>query len=386
MNYIIIDTNIVYGDFFLESTAWKKLLWLNHYSECQVCVPKFVYNEIIKKYGDSIAGVINAVKKVGNEAARYRIPGIEVSKLRKKKLVEAYDADFLKLLQTEGIEVIPYPQDNGYLAKIADRYFEHKKPFDVNKLSFQDAIIWYSLIDFVEEKGTDDEFFFLTYNNKDFADKDDVNLLHEELLQELTNEQREVIHLYNGLEEFFDHNEELLDAYEEELEAQQEEQIEQLQYEVMEYFSGITSFYTQRKLYDILFDKNMLSDYLESELLNTYFESDYGEGWGEDLQMDEDSLVITDVTAEFDEDLGGYVIFHFSVDAEYAVVEKNPMYEDPDDEEFLYEYGHSDTFDLQLQVDFRIDDSLLEAEDMDTIDTVDMEEYIHYSKPEIIGW
>ena len=307
MNYIIIDTNIVYGDFFLESKAWKKLLHLNHYSECQVCVPEFVYNEIVKKYGDSIASVINAVKKVGNDASRYRIPGIEVNKLQRKKLVEAYSENFSKRLQAEEIEIIPYPQDNDYLERIAERYFNHQKPFDVNKLSFQDAIIWYSLIDFVEEKGTDDEFFFLTYNNKDFADKDDVNLLHEELLQELTDEQQKVIHLYNGLEEFFNHNEGLLDAYEEELEAQREEQIEQLQDEVKEYLSAITSFDTQQKLYDILLNQNMLADYLESELLNTYFESDYGEGWGEDLQMDEDSLNITDVTVEFDEDLGGYV-------------------------------------------------------------------------------
>ena len=167
MNYIIIDTNIVYGDFFLESKAWKKLLHLNHYSECQVCVPEFVYNEIVKKYGDSIASIINAVKKVGNDASRYRIPGIEVNKLQRKKLVEAYSEDFSKRLQAEGIEIIPYPQDNDYLERIAERYFNHQKPFDVNKLSFQDAIIWYSLIDFVEEKGTDDEFFFLTYNNKD---------------------------------------------------------------------------------------------------------------------------------------------------------------------------------------------------------------------------
>lgn len=383
MNYIVIDTNIVYGDFFLESKAWKKLLRLNHYSECQVCIPEFVYNEIVKKYGDSIAGVINAVKKVGNEIVKYRLPGIEMSRLQKKKLVEAYSKDFLRLLREEQIEVIPYPQDNDYLAKIAARYFEHKKPFDVNKLSFQDAIIWYSLIDFVEEKGTDNEFFFLSYNNKDFADKDDVNLLHEELLQELTAEQQEVIHLYNGLEQFFTHNEELLDAYEEELEAQREEQVEQIQDQVKKYYSGISSFDTHKKLYDMLFAQNMLSDYLESELLNTYFESDYGEGWGEDLQMNEDSLDITDVTVEFEGDLEGYVLFQFYVYAEYAVAQINPMYEDSDDEEFLYEYGHSDSFDLQLQVDFRIDDSLLELEDLDT---VDMEDYVHYSKPEITGW
>ncbi len=380
MNYIIIDTNIVYGDFFLESKAWKKLLRLNHYSECQICVLQFVYNEIVKKYGDSISGVLNAVKKVGNDVTKYRIPGIDVSKLRKKKLVEAYSTEFSKLLQDEGIEVIPYPQDNDYLERIAERYFKHQKPFDVNKLSFQDAIIWYSLIDFAEERGTDNEFFFVTYNSKDFADENDVNLFHKELLQELKDEQREAIHLYNGLDEFFDHNEELYEAYEEELEIQREEQIEQLQDEVKTYFSGITSFDIQQKLYDILFDQNMLSDYLESELLNTYFDTDYGEGWGEDLQLDEDSINLADIAVEFDEDLGGYVVFYFSVDAEYAVVEKNPMYEDSEDEEFLYDYGHSDTFDLQLQVDFRIDDSILKEDDMEN---TDLEEYIHYTNPDI---
>ena len=76
-------------------------------------------------------------------------------------------------------------------------------------------------------------------------------------------------------------------------------------------------------------------------------------------------------------------MFDFSVNADYAVVEKNPMYEDSDDEEFLYEYGHNSTFDLQLQVDFKVDDSLLEVEDLEA---VDVEDYIQYSKPEIIGW
>lgn len=380
MNYIIVDTNIVYGDFFLESKAWKKLLYLNHYSECQVCVPQFVYNEILKKYGDSIAGVLNAVKKVGNDVIRYRIPGIETGKLRKKQIVEAYTKEFSRLLQEEGIEVIPYPQDSDYLERISERYFAYQKPFDVNKLSFQDAIIWYSLIDFAEEQGADNNFFFVTYNSKDFADENDVNLFHRELLQELTDEQRGALHLYNGLDEFFVHNRELLDTYEREQEEQREEQIEGLQNKVKAYFAGITSFEAQEKLYDILFEQCMLSDYMESELLNTYFESDYGGGWGEDLQLDETSIYISDVISEFDSDLRGYVTFYFSVDAEFAVVERNPMYEDSEDEEFLYDCGHNDTFDLQFQADFRIDDSILKEEDLDNID---LEEYIHYTNPDI---
>ena len=49
LNYIIVDTNMFYLNFYMESIEWKKLLWLNKQEDFKIICPEFIFEEVIKK-------------------------------------------------------------------------------------------------------------------------------------------------------------------------------------------------------------------------------------------------------------------------------------------------------------------------------------------------
>ena len=90
--------------------------------------------------------------------------------------------------------------------KISYKYFNNKKPFDENKVSFQDAIIWESIVEYCN-KEEPDNIVFISNNHKDFADRDKINI-HEDLIEDIPN-----ISYYNSLSSFLDHEEDDLRDY-----------------------------------------------------------------------------------------------------------------------------------------------------------------------------
>lgn len=378
MHYIIVDTNIVYGNFYLESMDWKKLLWLNKWEQCEICVPKFVVDEIIKKYKECISKTINELKKVKEDVKRYRLSELNLGNLDKKKYVEKYENEMQKIIKNEKIRILPYPENKNYIKKISERYFQNIKPFDVNKPSFQDAIIWYSILDFVKNGTVDDKFYFITKNNKDFAEPKNENKFHQQLLNDLSEEEKKQVSLYHNIGVFYEKNQNLIDEYKEE--TQKEEKLLNLQKIVKEYIKCIYRFEDNINLKKIIIDENIVQDYIESDLLNSDFENDYGDvGWGEDAYIDELVLLDKETEIEFSEELKGYTTFETSAEIGYSVVTKNPLYEDSEDEEFLYESNHNKEYNLRIQLSFEINREILNQDESKEV----VGEYIYFSDPEI---
>lgn len=384
MYYIIVDTNIVYNDFYLESKDWQKLCWLNKWKRCEICIPEFVVDEIIKKYKECIAKTINWLKKVKGDVKRYHLSNINLDNLDKKEYVEKYVRDFGALLEDEGIRKIPYPNSKEYIKQISKRYFLNMKPFDIDKPSFQDAIIWYSILDFVRSGEKDDKFYFITNNNRDFADPKDKNQFHQQLLEELSEEEKNQLSLYHNIEIFLKDHEDLIEECKEECKEEYKEEVEEeiqnIQEIIEEYIKSICMFEERIDLKEIIIDNNIVQDFIESDLLNSNFENEYGDiGWGEADYIEEAVLIEEGTEIEFLEDLKGYATFEVNVEVDYSVVTKNPLYEDVDDEEFLYERNHHKDYVLQIQFSFNVDKEILNEEDPKEI----IEEYVQFYKAEI---
>ena len=356
MHYIIIDTNIVYGTFYLESNDWKRLLRLNKWEKCEVCVPEFVVDEIIKKYRDCISKTINELKKVKDDVKRYHLSEISLGDLKKNQYVDKYARELQIRLENEHIRILPYPNHKEYIKQISKRYFQNIKPFDINKSSFQDVIIWYSILDFVRGSEAEDRFYFITKNSKDFAESEDKNKFHQQLLEDLSEEERERVSLYHNIEIFYEKNQDLLNDYEDEIENQKEEDLQKVQEIVKEYINSICLFENNKDLKKMVIDDNIVEDYIESDLLNSSFENDYGDvGWGEEVYTEDSFLLEEETEVEFTEDLKGYAIFEVNVEVGYSVVTKNPLYEDSDDDEFLYDGNHHKEYNLYIQLSFEIE-------------------------------
>lgn len=376
MNYIFFDTNIVYGSFFLDSKELKSLLQLAKGNDYQVCMFEFVYNEILKKYNDAIRETVKKVRSAQNDFNKYQISGVDFNAIKKSNIIKQYSVRFNELLALNNIKIISYPQKNCYVKNIAHRYFAHKKPFDANKLSFQDAIIWYSLVDFLEGIDIDDDqIHFISNNTKDFAETGNSDVFHGDLLEELPEESRDIIHFYKDIDSFILANGDFDGLHNE----KEEERLSIIGSKVVEILEGVSNLEKADKISEILVESDIIKNYIESDLMNSAISGEYDVGWGEDVYLDFSSVSIKHVDVDWEDRFDGYISFYINIDGDYSIVYKNPMYEkDYDDEEFIYESANEE-FELQITMGFYIQIDVLDdytLEDIEDIANRGIMEYI----------
>lgn len=208
MSYLIIlDTNIILNDFYFKSSDMKKLLKYTRHEPVDLCITKFNYNEILKKYRDEIRPLVKKVMGTKNDLIKLGASGIiDFENLKAEKITGKYK-DFLdKIIVENSIKIIDYPTSNDITEKISFKYFNNIKPFDENKVSFQDAIIWESIVEYCNDNEPEN-IAFISNNHKDFANKDQ-NSIHEDLEADVPD-----LSYYSSLSAFLESEEDNLRDY-----------------------------------------------------------------------------------------------------------------------------------------------------------------------------
>lgn len=197
MKYIILDTNQIFNDFYMNSITLKKLFILGEYAEIEICIPEFVVEEVIKKYMDTVSPTIKKINECIYENNKLKIFDKFIDKkISKSEIKNNYRKTLKSILTYHNIRIIGYPQNKDSVKMISERYFFKKKPFDENKISFQDAIIWYSIKEFIDNYlDQEDILYFLTNNSKDFfAPKVDNHIeLHKDFKEDLKNKNQIIV-------------------------------------------------------------------------------------------------------------------------------------------------------------------------------------------------
>ena len=285
MHHIIVDTNIMMKSYFLDSGEWKRLLKLNQCDNCQVEIPEFVFNECVKKYSDNIIQTVNKLVSVKDTVRRYRIPTVDLGMLDQYKIVDHYRKELKAILDDKGIIIIDYPVDTTIVQKIATRYFDMKKPFSPKRISFQDAIIWESILEHVDTMESDDELHFVTNNYKDFADETNNDALHHDLKKEVWGED---VYLYSSLEKFLEEKEELIKAEcVENAETENEEKIDNIQSLTKKYLLAFCDFFENDEIATLILESGLIRDYVYGQLVDTIYETEYDFGWGDEPEEEE---------------------------------------------------------------------------------------------------
>ncbi|KGX85891.1 PIN domain-containing protein, partial [Pontibacillus litoralis] len=214
---------------------------------------------------------------------------------------------------------IDSPHSSDFSGKVIDKYFDNQKPFDINKPSFQDAIIWETVLDFYNEEFVEDvdKLFLLTNNIKDFG-----KVIQEgkeyELHDNLYEEAPELI-MYRNAEEFFKNEKDELHDY----------LIDTFELDETETIKIIEGYVT---------NTSEIEYQIENLLNNTEFEGEYFSGWGEDSQSILRDTTIEEVTKDVDD---GYIEINCSLEynVDFSIAAKNPVWERDDgyDEQYLSE-------------------------------------------------
>ncbi|GIN96125.1 hypothetical protein J6TS1_19950 [Siminovitchia terrae] len=279
MSYLIIlDTNIIYNDFHFKSNAIKKLLKYTNHEPVQLCITEFNYNEVIKKYRDNVRPIIKNIKNNKKDLINLEIADlVDFKKLNANFYVERYKEYLRKIINENNITLIGYPEDEKLVEKISTKYFDEIKPFGENKVSFQDAIIWESILEYYNRKKPDS----ISNNHKDFANKEKTEI-HEDIQSEIPE-----IRYHNSLKSFLDKEEDNLKDY----------FIDNYEYDEKELKEGIRNYFESYTGYERL-------DYsVHNILMNSDFEGEYISGWGTDGHIESYEIELLDITLDIEENV-----------------------------------------------------------------------------------
>ncbi|WP_078379167.1 PIN domain-containing protein [Sutcliffiella halmapala] len=308
MSYLIfIDTNVVHNDFFFKSSAIKKLLKFTNHEPITLCITEFNYHEILKKYRDNVRPVLKEIRAVRNSVSKkIEELGIEntldlnLEMLRAEKHVERYRQFLDKTIEDNLIQIVGYPTGENVVSHISEKYFNGIKPFGENKLSFQDAIFWQSIVEYCEKENPE-TIVFISNNTKDFADMSKQKI-HEDLVDDISG-----LLFYNSVGSFLEHEEDNLHEY---FIDNYEYDKNLLEKELINYFDGNSSLYYT----------------INDLLMNSQFEGEYFSGWGTDGYINGMDFEILEVTLDIEEN-ELLISFGVELDVSFSIETIDPTFE-----------------------------------------------------------
>lgn len=188
---LILDTNIIHGDFYLQGSRILKLCSAAPKLGYELMIPEVVYDEMVDQYRRELEKHVASYEKVISLTNRARsgsvIKRIDRALFLEEKVSE-YKTMFSTRLEDLLIQVIPYPAID--IKALVSKELLRKKPFKEIKehgVGYRDAIIWETVKSFCapQEELIDErsQIEFLTGNTADFADSE--GNLHPDLVEEL---------------------------------------------------------------------------------------------------------------------------------------------------------------------------------------------------------
>lgn len=188
--YIAIDSNAIFHDFHLTNPSSQLLLKFARETRTRLLIPQIVLDETLNNFGREI----NLASDSINKLLRDDSPRIDIKEeiTRFKSKLEA------KLLKGLNAEILNIPDiAHNVLIK---RAMMRKRPFNQQGSGYRDALIWFSLLEFL--KKSKETAFFVTNDIKAFwNDKRDA--LHPDLIEDLTlaGLQKESVSIFASVED-----------------------------------------------------------------------------------------------------------------------------------------------------------------------------------------
>lgn len=175
--YIILDTNIIYNDFFFSDKEIRIISRLVTSLDIRLCLPMVIFNETINKYRNQLSMEINKLSTTVSNLQKKLNILTNYDNIDIEQNVKSYEI-FLQKMFKKTNRILNYPIVSH--EELVEKAILRKKPFKENGSGYRDALIWKNIIDILK---TGDQVFFVTKNKKDFFDN---TSLHSDLLAELS--------------------------------------------------------------------------------------------------------------------------------------------------------------------------------------------------------
>ena len=209
---LILDTNIIHGDFYLQGSRILKLCSAAPKLGYELMIPEVVYDEMVDQYRREQEKHFASYERVVTLTNRTRSGSI-VKRLGRVSFLEEKITEYRTMFSTRlddlHIRIIPYPAVD--IKMLVSKELLRKKPFKEVKehgVGYRDALIWETIkvLCVPQEELMDEraQIEFLTENTADFADSD-WNL-HPSLVEELKAKGclGNCVQLISNVQEFFE--------------------------------------------------------------------------------------------------------------------------------------------------------------------------------------
>jgi len=192
---IVIDTNIICQDYWLEKPHFRVLLEGCSIIPATIYIPEVVVDELVNRYKEDLEEAVlkfqNAIRNINiltKEELKYEINDID-------SLVNKYKTFLSSKLKERGVNIIPYPEIPH--KKIVERDLARKKPFKRDGSGYRDYLIWEN-VKHISLFG-EHQVAFITNNIKDFGEGPYID---DDLAQEILNKHR--LKIFRSLKQFND--------------------------------------------------------------------------------------------------------------------------------------------------------------------------------------
>jgi predicted nucleic acid-binding protein len=220
---VLIDTNILFGDWMLRTEDAKAFLSFIERTSSIIYIPKIVWEETQKNYRSELAVKHKAYETASKAFGRTMInqPDLKKIRLDYEDEAETYLDWLRKKLHFDGLEnVLPYGE---FTTRIAKRAMERRKPFNQqNNNEYKDCLVWETVLDVLSGamgRG-DDEVVLISNDSNAFGAgkatpskqqernqrlEKQVGVLHPQLQEEtdeLSGEKDKTFYYYESFAEF----------------------------------------------------------------------------------------------------------------------------------------------------------------------------------------
>lgn len=202
---VVLDSNILIADFWLESTNFKVLFESQKNGDIEILIPEIVLDEVSNKYSQRL---LKSKEDIDSELNKFkRISREKIQSLITEELVDSsvlkYKKHLKKVVATNEIKVLPYPKTSHKF--LVNKAMLNLKPFNATEKGYRDSLIWENIKKLLTEEemvSALPELVFITNNYKDFATPEYE--LHNDLIKELENEDfnPEAVKVYPSLSEY----------------------------------------------------------------------------------------------------------------------------------------------------------------------------------------
>ena len=270
---IILDANILYGDFHLKGAKIKALCESVKATGDVIYIPEIAVDELINKYIEQVQEYNLKLKKLFSEFTCLLDKMIEPNPFTEKIIeheVENHRAYFMLQLKKLGIKIIPYPLIPH--KELVKRDLARMKPFNVRGQGYRDALIWECVKNLCEKPTVllnSPRIVFINKNQKDFGEKEG---LHQHLKIDLVS---------NGIDEDFIELINDIDLFDKKYIKPKQKALKNILDEInnKKYYKDIHFFNEIEKI--ALFDLFSRDYYRENKLFTDEFENPFLTSYGE---------------------------------------------------------------------------------------------------------